>query len=170
MGVDLRGVGGCEHFNWSAWERCLEVARAYGWKPEGTRPTVWVNEQGQTVDMHGDAYEPDPDERMGYYSNEYQKVTNEDAAALAQGLNRALLEAPRTESPALREHGEAIERVLMLNAAQADDASVRAAFEAIPPDPPRSPQIDGRLALYQEEVELLRFLAEYAAKGEFVIG
>ncbi len=146
MAVDLRGVGGDECFSWSTWERCLNVARAYGWKPEGTRPPRFTNAKGQIVDIHsGEPIgEPDPDERWGYYSNDYQTVTDQDAAALAQALNRALAEAPRIKGSPVNEE------ILF--------------------DKPEPPWMEGRLAIHEGGEWALRALAEYAAKGEFVIG
>jgi hypothetical protein len=76
MGVDLcgRGVG----FNWSAWVFCLDIAKGFGWVPLGTvAPENW-NEAEQGV-WGG-----------GYFTNDLQWVTKEDAVSLAHALDRAI--------------------------------------------------------------------------------
>ena len=73
MGVDLVGHGG-ESLNWRAWRSCLELARSFGWNPEGTK----------APDRH-------EGECPGYYcSNDYQLVTKTDARAIANALQRAV--------------------------------------------------------------------------------
>jgi hypothetical protein len=92
MGVDLMGHGG-ESFNWHAWRRCLEVGAANGWPPEGTRPSRFVDEWGQPIERGytGPVWieeDSESDEHPGYFSNDYQAVSDRDAANIAQALNR----------------------------------------------------------------------------------
>ena len=120
MGMDLRGAGGEFHFNIGSWRNLLALAEQYGWKPRGTQPprirrlrTGISDEQYMAyVDWFRDAIArgsrgepplrtdplpPDvwieevvPDWSGGYFSNDYQWVTDDDAAGLADALERAL--------------------------------------------------------------------------------
>ncbi len=120
MGMDLRGAGGEFHFNIGSWRNVLALAEQYGWKPRGTqsprirrlRTNISDEQYLAYVDWFRDAIarggrgEPplksDPlppdvwiEEVMphwdgGYFSNEYQWVTEKDAAELADALERAL--------------------------------------------------------------------------------
>ena len=120
MGMDLRGAGGEFQFNIGSWRNVLALAEQYGWTPQGTQsPRIrrlragitddqymeyvdWFREailrgsQGQPP-LRSDPLPPDvwleevlPEWSGGYFSNEYQWVTDEDAAALADALERAL--------------------------------------------------------------------------------
>ena len=120
MGMDLRGAGGEFHFNIGSWRNVLALAEQYGWKPQGTQPprirrlradvsddqymayVDWFRDSMSRNSRHEpslrtDPLPPDvwieevvPDWRGGYFSNDYQWVTEEDAAALADALERAL--------------------------------------------------------------------------------
>jgi hypothetical protein len=79
MGMDLEGPGGA--FRWSVhgWRAVRQLAKDYGWEPEGTRPPE---------DWGGDW--------AGVYdTNELQCVTDGDAARWADALEKALAEMPR---------------------------------------------------------------------------
>ena len=105
MGFDLMSRHGGESLPIWAFPRALEVAEAFEWKPEGT---IWKDCPG----------------RGGYLSNDFQRVTDSDAKALALGLRRAL------------------------------DAY----------------RIGRGLALTKGDAEAVKILADYAAKGGFLIG
>jgi hypothetical protein len=92
MGMEL--VRGNEICNVSAtfWEECLELAIAFGWRPAGTlyaiadlcllddRPDVRAAEEARREREWG-----------GWYiSNDWQRVTDVDAWALAASLSRAI--------------------------------------------------------------------------------
>jgi hypothetical protein len=75
MGVDLSGKHGSQSYNWWAWRDLLEMARSNGWKPVGTT----------TAD--------DPDWNGDYFSNDGQRVTDDDAHAIADALSVAVRDA-----------------------------------------------------------------------------
>lgn len=81
MGMDLMGFGTTEHLSQSFWLAVLEMASSFGWEPAGTRPQ--------------DAFDDEWD-AMNYWSNDYQEVSDADAKALGEALNRALM-AMRTK-------------------------------------------------------------------------
>ncbi len=120
MGMDLRGAGGEFHFNIGSWRNVLALAEQYGWKPRGTqsprirrlrtdisddqylayvdwfRDAIARGSRGEPP-LKGDPLPPDvwieevmPHWDGGYFSNEYQWVTEKDAAELADALERAL--------------------------------------------------------------------------------
>lgn len=79
MGMEL--VRGNEICNVSAifWGECLELANAFGWRPAGTLYPI------------ADPCRLDEREWGGWYtSNDWQRVTDVDAWALAAGLYRAI--------------------------------------------------------------------------------
>jgi len=91
MGMDLHGASGYERFTNTSWSKILELAYEYGWKPQGTEPGEWYDENGE-LDKQ---LSPNPDEWDGtYFSNDYQLVTDEDAANIADALQRALDDIP----------------------------------------------------------------------------
>jgi len=68
MGMDLSGEGGYYRFSNVGWGKVWELARQYGWEP--------------TADWDS------------YILNAYQTVDSEDAALLADALERALPDIP----------------------------------------------------------------------------
>jgi hypothetical protein len=94
MGMDLRGEGGYFRSSHRAWGTALKLAWEHGWEPAGTKPpefTVYASD-GVTVDevatrswRHCYA-----NWDGGYFSNDYQVVSDEDAANIADALERAL--------------------------------------------------------------------------------
>lgn len=79
MGMDLSGPGGEFWWDFFRWHKLLRIALRHGWEPAGTLlPLV------ETVEF------PEEDWDGGYVSNDHQLVTAEDAAALADALERAL--------------------------------------------------------------------------------
>lgn len=75
MSMDLIGVGGSCNFNVWSWAHILQLAVAHGWKPTGT-----VHEA--------------PEWGGNYWSNDGQEVTDADAAAIADAIERALPDVP----------------------------------------------------------------------------
>lgn len=77
MGYDLSNDRGEEfRFSPSGWSLALEIAERAGWKPEGTLPPA---NRPADHDWSGD-----------YFSNEGQRVSPSDAAALIRALELAL--------------------------------------------------------------------------------
>ncbi len=73
MGYDLIGHGGAT-YNVDTWPRLLDIARAFGWEPQGTVAPTY--EKGECCGT--------------YITNDGQLVTDEDAKALGLALYRAL--------------------------------------------------------------------------------
>ena len=87
MGMDLSGAGGYQRFSNASWRDVLELAHLYGWKPAGTEPGQWCDPETGELD---EQLSGDPDEWCGtYFGNDYQWVTAEDAANMADALERA---------------------------------------------------------------------------------
>ena len=91
MGVDLMGHGGAS-FTWDAWRSCFNIALAFGWEPGKTLAPE--NYEGEW--------------KGGYFSNDYQEVTPEDAHALADALFMAV-EHMKKRLPLTGEQEEALE-------------------------------------------------------------
>jgi len=76
MGVDLTSDSGDDFdFGYVGWSFVLELARRYGWKPQGTEPPE---------DLDASEWEGE------YESSDGQRVTAEDARALAGALSAAI--------------------------------------------------------------------------------
>jgi hypothetical protein len=98
MGMDLHGAAGYFRFNNWSWYQVLELAYEYGWKPAGTEPGQWCDPETGELD---EQLSPDPDEWDGtYFSNDHQWVTDEDAANIADALERALEDKPDSSDEA----------------------------------------------------------------------
>ncbi len=104
MGFDLTAESGDYfHFNWAGWTQILKEAWDYGWRPQGTLCPDWYI---VGTDLRAaDVYDKEKWEG-GYFSNDGQVVTAEDACAIAQALERAL---PQLEQPKQRWVKDAIE-------------------------------------------------------------
>jgi hypothetical protein len=106
MGVDLFGIGGCS-FNWCAWQALYDLGLAFGWRPAGTLPMTGQTDEGRWI-------YPDDDDREtprdGYFSNDFQWVTETDAAAWCAALERALA-ALEGKAPMTLEEAEAVRRI-----------------------------------------------------------
>jgi len=76
MSTGLYGRHGDKSFSAATWDGCFHLAVAFGWKPAGTNPPV--------VGAIRDDWDG------GYFSNEFQQVTDDDARAMARALTRAL--------------------------------------------------------------------------------
>jgi hypothetical protein len=103
------------YFNNRHWRHILLLAHRYGWRPAGTELDLYLTkiEGMMEQDRH-----PDEDWDGTYFSNDLQWVTDEDAANIAQALERALEDIPdedtvgelaASQSPDL-EDAELIER------------------------------------------------------------
>ena len=126
MGMDLVGKHGGKSFQIHGWRMCLDRAIEFGWTPEGTvAPTDFPGEwQG------------------GYYSNDFQAVTDSDARALGEALLRA---------------------VVALSAPGPDKVQVRKDW------PEEEDEFIDELRRLSDELRGLRSLANYALKGGFII-
>ena len=91
MGYNLIGAHNDFRVGSGTWGRILRVALDHGWEPAGTlAPNIGSHdENGEWVpDDIGSAWDGT------YFFNNYQIVTEEDAAALANALERALPDIP----------------------------------------------------------------------------
>jgi hypothetical protein len=98
MGMDLSGRGGYFRFSNSAWCAVLELAYEYGWEPAGTEAPefTFYAPDGVTVDeaqtrewrQHYRNWDG------SYFGNAFQVVCDEDAANIAEALERALDDVP----------------------------------------------------------------------------
>ncbi len=79
MGIGLRGAGGEVNMSHATWGAILMVAEEFEWEPWGT-----VRPMG----------EEDPSWSGTYLSNDWQTVTEEDAANIAAALERAQQTSP----------------------------------------------------------------------------
>jgi len=77
MGMDLIGRNDVFSLNWTGWRLMYETAVNNGWEPVGTEP----NERAPQMPDRWDG---------GYFSNDFQIVTAEDAANMADALDRSL--------------------------------------------------------------------------------
>lgn len=73
----------CRKFSRQFWAKALELARLYGWRPLGTRPTPGMEFSKLGADWLGT-----------YLTNDGQVVSAEDACALAAALERSLEDIP----------------------------------------------------------------------------
>ena len=99
MGYDLQS----KHDYFSAtngnWDYLTETALAFGWQPAGTVYPIH-NEDG------GKSYEAGETWSGGYFTNDFQRVTDNDARELAAALRRAIAAAEGTEARHLSARAE----------------------------------------------------------------
>jgi hypothetical protein len=98
MGLDLRGEGGYFRSSHRAWGTALKLAWEHGWEPAGTEPpefTVYTPD-GVTIDEVATRAERKLYANWDglYCSNNHQVVSDEDAANIADALERALDDVP----------------------------------------------------------------------------
>jgi hypothetical protein len=142
MGFDLSGRGGSEHFNWMSWSYCLEIAHGFGWQPEGTKPN-------DEMMVHVYGWSPEDAKRLGadwdggYFTNDFQLVTDSDAKALAAAFDRAISDGEVDP-----------ERITLVM----DTGATRLGNEFVP--------TRDKVAM----LDWLRALADYARQGGFRIG
>lgn len=93
MGMDLISITGDRfRFNGTAWGKVLDLAARYGWQPAGTLfPNFAPPDYTEITD-----YLPrtDLDAIATYYSNDGQIVTETDALAIANALEKSLDDIP----------------------------------------------------------------------------
>jgi len=77
-------------WNWRGWTGLLELGRRYGWIPAGTEPPLCDE---------GGPWDGGPWNGT-YFSNSGQRVTTEDAHALADALEQALPDMPDEDAVA----------------------------------------------------------------------
>jgi hypothetical protein len=98
MGMDLRGEGGDFHLDIVTWRMVLTLAIDHGWKPAGTEPPdiAFLRKDGTVDKEKTTAYRQAYEDRdtTNYYTNDFQWVTEEDAANIADALERALTHVP----------------------------------------------------------------------------
>jgi len=86
------------------WVEILQIAEAFGWKPAGTLAPRVQYETPTGWEYYGD---PDMEWSGGYTSNDWQRVTDEDARAFSAALRRAI-DAVMMESPLTEEQTQAM--------------------------------------------------------------
>ena len=106
MGVDLMRLGGGVSFNWTAWQTLYDLGLAFGWPPARTLLAT-ISDEGR-FDYPADDNQETP--RGGYFTNDFQWVTETDAAAWCAALERALA-ALEGKAPMTLEEAEAVRRI-----------------------------------------------------------
>tara|TARA_Y100001934_G_C12342833_1_gene771119 strand:- start:1664 stop:2002 length:339 start_codon:yes stop_codon:yes gene_type:complete len=86
MGFDLYGKKDSCCLNWSDWRETFELAIENGWKPAGTKPP----DEETTKKLYGCDSQMVDNWNGGYFSNDFQLVTAEDATNMANALDRSL--------------------------------------------------------------------------------
>jgi hypothetical protein len=97
MGVDFYSSDGKFYFTWWAWRRVFDLAIEHGWEPAGTEAPSWEEPDGCTGQP---SYDP-KEWNGGYFSNDGQYVTPEDARNLADALERVINDMPEYENCSL---------------------------------------------------------------------
>ena len=105
MGVDLMGLGGGVSFDLASWQTLYDLGLAFGWQPDGTLPAT-ISDKG-SFDYPDDNHETP---REGYFSNDFQWVTDKDAASWCEALEGALA-ALEGRAPMTLERAEAVRRI-----------------------------------------------------------
>jgi hypothetical protein len=111
MGVDLIGRGGDVSFNWSYWRACLGIAIAFGWQPAGT-----IAHPDHDGDWDG-----------GYFTNDFQEVSDSDARALGVALHRAVASV-RTGQALTEEQAKALDGMHIGQVCEFADYAVSGGF------------------------------------------
>src|SRR5262249_37495558 len=89
MGFDLHGRHETVSFNLAGWRYLLETANSFGWQPAGTEAPDLEN-----VGLGSIPIEPIGPARAwngGYFTNDFQTVTDDDARQMGAALLRAAL-------------------------------------------------------------------------------
>jgi len=81
LGATLKRTGECFRWKVGAWFDVLQVALAYGWRPQGTEPPRGVTKKS----WNGD-----------YLTAQRQRVTSDDAEQLAQALELVVADLETT--------------------------------------------------------------------------
>ena len=93
MSFEFQGVGGYFVFRQHSWPEVTDLARDYGWTPSACYELM---PDGKHIDLN---------RPYGYWSNEGQVILPDDAAALAEALEKALADSairPRARKLAQR--------------------------------------------------------------------
>jgi hypothetical protein len=174
MGMDLSGKGGDFRFSHQNWRAILELAHEYGWEPAGTKPPEFIvyAPDGVTVDEVATRSwrQRYANWDGGYFSNDYQVVCDEDAANIADALERALDDVPDEGG------GGHVLTPAQYQAAQRDELSQEDLDKATeqfmerraasPPQiPPQTPAW-----YFAGEKDYLREFITFCRAGEFAIG
>jgi hypothetical protein len=96
MGYDLRNAQGTQHWGIDTWPELLGLAHEHGWQPEGTTLPVLTYDDGTPC-------APCFGWDGSYFWNDHQIVSAGDARNLADGLERALPDAPPEMRTLMRE-------------------------------------------------------------------
>jgi hypothetical protein len=106
MGMDLSGSGGDFHHSIATWRMVLTLAKDHGWEPAGTEPPefTFFREDGTVDEEETEAFRKRYEdwEAPNYYTNDFQWVTDEDAANIADALERALTQVPDEKTIAMK--------------------------------------------------------------------
>jgi hypothetical protein len=157
MGYDLISKSDGCHFSIGAWPWVLSLAFAFGWRPEGTEaPTI-----GEVL-VECDPYS---DWKGGYFSNDFQGVTEPDATAIGEALHRALETARKARDGDFEARADLGQRLAKAEGLlKSPQAEVDPLFED-GKDEPAEP------ALFDPGVETkIRAFADMALRGSFLIG
>jgi hypothetical protein len=92
MYIHLSGTGGKFDFSSLSWEMMLNLASEYGWEPAGTEPAPIYDARMEYSD--GLEFSEPVGWGVDCYTEDYQRVTDEDAANIADALERALVDIP----------------------------------------------------------------------------
>jgi hypothetical protein len=96
MGMDFIGRDGPYSLGAAAWEKILALGVMYGWRPMGT----------SAPDMGPEyRWEPEDWDKWNYTTNDYQAVEAEDAANLADALEKSLPDI-RSRDESVRDVGQ----------------------------------------------------------------
>jgi hypothetical protein len=109
MGIELVRSNEICGLSVTMWHECLELAKAFGWKPAGTRHPI--------TDLSSSKSTPEEKTRRqrewegGYTTNDWQRVTDVDAYAMAMALYRAIAAREGPGKSVDRENLKALKRV-----------------------------------------------------------
>jgi hypothetical protein len=106
VGMDLRRKGGYLHLDIVTWRMVLTLAINHGWKPAGTEPPdiAFISKDGTVDEAKTEAYRQAYEDwnATNYYTSDFQRVTDEDAANIADALERALTLVPDERTVAMK--------------------------------------------------------------------
>jgi hypothetical protein len=174
MGMDLSGKGGYFRFSQGRWGAVLKLAHEHGWEPAGTVPpefTVYAPD-GVTVDEVRTRAERQSYANWegGYFTNDTQVVSDEDAANIADALERALDDVPYGGN------GDDLLNSTQYQAAQRGELSreeldkvLEQVMERRAGSPPRIPP-QTPTWYFAGEKDYLREFITFCRAGAFVIG
>jgi hypothetical protein len=83
MSIELIRTNEICDLSFAMWRECLDLAKAFGWIPAGTlHPIAHLSSEGKS--------RPQCEWEGGYTTNDWQRVADVDAYALAMALYRAI--------------------------------------------------------------------------------